>query len=235
MSHQDNEKINPKRVLVVDDHVLFREGVISLFRSATDFKVVGEAGSVQEGIENAKQLQPDIILMDFKLPDGNGLDATKAILSELQDCVIVFLTANEEDRTLFAAIRAGARGYLPKSLAGSDLISSLRALDRNEMAMPRKMSSRIVEEFSHSNQGSFLYEDIFVKLTARELEVLSELQTGITNSEIAQRLYISENTVKHHLRNIMDKLDVKNRREASMIAKQAGLTSKISNQQNKER
>lgn len=228
MSQQDNAKGKPKKVLVVDDHILFREGVISLFRSASDFEVVGEAGSVHEGVESAKLLQPDIILMDFKLPDGTGLDATEAILSELKDCKIVFLTASEEDNTLFAAIRAGAKGYLPKNLAGSDLISSLRGLDRDEMAMPRQLSSRIVEEFSHSDRGSSKYEDLFVKLTSRELDVLSELQTGLSNSEIAHKLYISENTVKHHLHNIMNKLEVNNRREASLIAKQAGLAGKMS-------
>jgi len=229
MPNQDHAKINPKKVLVVDDHILFREGVISLFRSTADFMVVGEAGSVQEGIEAAKCLQPDIILMDFILPDGTGLEAIEAIQPELQNCSIVFLTANEEDSTLFAAIRAGAKGYLPKSLAGSDLISSLRALDRNEMAMPRKMSSRIVEEFSHLNQDGSIYEDLSIKLTARELDVLSELQSGLSNAEIAQKLFISENTVKHHLHNLMNKLGVRNRREASMIAKQAGLAGKLSN------
>jgi two-component system NarL family response regulator len=234
MNQQDNAKSNPKKVLVVDDHILFREGVISLFRSAPDFIVIGEAGSVREGIESAKMLQPDIILMDFKLPDGTGLEATEAILHEVQDCTIVFLTASEEDSTLFAAIRAGAKGFLPKSLAGSDLVSSLRGLDRDEMAMSPKMSSRIVEAFSHSNQDTSAYEDLFVKLTPRELDVLGELQTGISNPKIAQQLVISENTVKHHLHNIMNKLGVKNRREAILIAQRAGLKAKLSNQHSGE-
>jgi len=234
MSYHNNSKIAPKKVLVVDDHIMFREGVISLFRSTNDFIVVGEAGSVKQGIESAVFLKPDIILMDFKLPDGTGLEATQAILSELQDCSIVFLTANEEDQTLFAAIRAGAKGYLPKSMAGSDLVSSLRALERNEMALPRKMSSRIVEEFSHINHENSNYDKLFTQLTTRELDILGALQTGLSNIEIAERLFISENTVKHHLHNIMNKLGIKNRREAIKIARKAGLANKNSNKQSGE-
>ena len=234
MSIQDNSQITPKKVLVVDDHIMFREGVISLFRSTNDFIVIGEAGTVKQGIKSAITLRPDIVLMDFKLPDGTGLEATKEILSEMRDCTIVFLTANEEDQTLFAAIRAGAKGYLPKSLAGSDLISSLRALERNEMAIPRKMSSRIVEEFSHLNQENFNYEKLYIQLTSRELDVLCELQSGLSNNEISRRLFISENTVKHHLHNIMNKLGIKNRREAIKIAQKAGLTDKIPNKQRGE-
>lgn len=228
MTDQSNTNGNPKRVIVVDDHILFREGLISLFRSASDFKVVGEAGSVQEGIERAREFQPDVVLMDFSLPDGTGLDATRAILEEIPNCKIIFLTVHEADDKLFAAIRAGAKGYLPKNVAGKNLISSLRALDRDEMALSRKMSSRIVEEFSHSSLQDTVNEEIYKKLSPRELDVLCELEFGTSNHEIAQRLFLSENTVKHHVRNILSKLGVKNRREASLIAQQAGLKSKAS-------
>jgi len=232
MTNQDHGTSTPKKVMVVDDHILFREGLISLFRSTSEYKVVGEAGSVQEGIENARSLHPDIILMDFSLPDGTGLEATKAILKEMPECHIVFLTVHEADEKLFAAIRAGAKGYLPKNVVGSNLISKLNGLDLEEMALTRKMASRVVEEFSHSNLQDSIHEEIFVKLSPRELDVLSELGSGETNSEIAQRLYLSENTVKHHVRNILSKLGVKNRREAGLIANKAGLTSKSSKKQN---
>ena len=232
MSDKVKRNTAPKSVMVVDDHVLFREGLISLFRSAPDFVVVGEAGSVQDAIENAHSLHPDIVLMDFSLPDGTGLDATRAILADLPDCKIVFLTVHEADEKLFAAVRAGAQGYLPKNVASSSLLSGLRSLELDEMAISRKMSSHIVKEFSHSNLQSTKNEQLITKLSPRELDVLSELEPGVSNSEIAQRLVISENTVKHHVRNILNKLEVKNRREASVIAHQAGLQSKYFNSLN---
>jgi len=228
MSKQDKKNPTAKKVMVVDDHILFREGLISLFRSAPDYVVVGEAGSVQEAIENAHSLCPDIVLMDFSLPDGTGLDATKVILNDLPNCKIVFLTVHEADEKLFAAIRVGAQGYLPKNVASSSLISSLRSLDQGEVAMSREMTSRIVKEFSHSSLQGTMNEKLITKLSPRELDVLSVLEPGVSNSEIAQRLVISENTVKHHMRNILNKLEVKNRREASVIAQQAGLLSKYS-------
>ena len=214
--------------MIIDDHILFREGLISLFRSTPDFKIVGEAGNVQNAIKKAKLLHPDIILMDFSLPDGTGLDATKAILAEMPDCKIVFLTIYEANDKLFAAIRAGAKGYLPKNVPASNLISSLRALERDEMAISRKVASSIAEEFAQSDPHSAKNDEVFTKLSPRELDVLCELQPGVSNFEIAQRLFISENTVKQHMQKIFNKLGVKNRREASLIAQQAGLKSKFS-------
>jgi len=214
--------------MVIDDHILFREGLISLFNSSSDFKIVGEAGSVRGAIKKAKLLQPDIILMDFSLPDGTGLDATKAILKEIPECQIVFLTIYEADEKLFKAIRAGAKGYLPKNVSASDLIPSLHALERGEMAISRKMASSIAVEFAKSDSHSSIKEEVFTKLSSRELDVLCELQPGVSNFAIAQRLFISENTVKQHMRKVLNKLGVKNRREASLIAQQAGLKSKYS-------
>ena len=215
-----------KKVLIIEDHILFRDGLISLFESTPDFNVVGDADSVFEGVEKARSLKPDIILMDFSLPDGTGLDATQIILSEMPQCKIVFLTVYEADEKLFAAIRAGAKGYLPKNVARSDLISSLRALDRDEIAISRKMASQIVEAFSHSSLQTTSHEELLSRLTPREVDVLGELQNGVTNQEISDQLFISENTVKHHIRNILKKLEVENRREAGLIARQAGLKSK---------
>lgn len=223
MKERPDSSCKAKRILLVDDHILFRDGLLSLLSTTTDFEVVGEADGVHESVEKARALKPDIVIMDFSLPDGTGLDATQIILSEMPDCKILFLTIYEADDKLFSAIRAGAKGYLPKNVARSDLISSLHALDRGEIAINPKMVGRIVEEFSHTNPQTDEGEELLSGLTPREMDVLVELQKGLTNQEIADRLFISENTVKHHIRNIFRKLDAENRHEAIRIAHRAGL------------
>jgi two-component system nitrate/nitrite response regulator NarL len=200
-------------ILVIDDHIMFREGLVSLFQNTPDFVVLAQAGTVKEGIEKAILHKPDIILMDFSLPDGTGLDATKAILAELPECKIIFLTVYEN---ILAAIRLGASGYSLKNVSSSSLLASLRALDQGEMAMSRKMMSKVLE-YSRAMLPSPA-TNILNKLSAREMDVLIELQNNASNSQIAQSLYLSENTVKHHIHNILDKLGVSNRREAGMIA-----------------
>ncbi len=214
MSNCFDKKIHS--VLVIEDHIMFREGLVSLFQNTSDFIVLAQAGTVKEGIEKAILHRPDIILMDFSLPDGTGLDATKAILAELPESKIIFLTVCETDENVLAAIRLGAKGYSLKNVSSSSLLASLRALDQGEMAMSRKMMSKVLE-YSRSMIPSPA-TNILNRLSAREIDVLIELQNNASNSQIAQNLYLSENTVKHHIHNILDKLGVSNRREASMIA-----------------
>jgi DNA-binding NarL/FixJ family response regulator len=224
-----------KKILLIDDQILFREGLVGLFGSTTDFAVIGTAGSVHEGKELALLYKPDIILMDFSLPDGTGLDATRTILQHVPDCKIIFLTVYETDENLFAALRLGAMGYMLKNITGSDLLSSLRALDRGEKALSRKMVSSVLDEFSRigpvSVSGSGT-QRLFAKLSPRELDVLREMESNATNLQIAQRLFLSENTVKHHIRNILDKLEVENRREAILFARQNVLGSQSSGREN---
>ena len=217
MVNQAVDVFSSRRILVVDEHLLFREGLTSLFRSTSDFEVVGSAGSVYEAISLARELRPAIILMDFSMPDGTGVDATRAILAELPQCKIVFLTMHESDDKLFEALRAGAKGYMPKNTPSPDLTASLRALANGEMALSRQLMSRVVEEFSHTTRSE-TNGNIFSKLSARELEVLQELENGASNQEIAQHLFLSENTVKHHIRSILEKLQVSNRHEAGLLA-----------------
>ena len=218
----NNNPEKPVRtILVIDDHIMFREGLVSLFQYTSDFAVVAQAGCVKEGVEKAIQLKPDIILMDFSLPDGTGLEATKAILNELPDCKVIFLTVYETDENIMDAIRLGARGYTLKNVSSSSLLASLRALDHGEMAMSRKMMSKALE-YSHSTLPSPT-KDLANRLSPREIDILLELQKDTSNSEIARNLYLSENTVKHHIHNILDKLGVNNRREASLIASQMNL------------
>ena len=218
MIDQNSASVSCKRLMIVDDHILFREGLISLFRSTSDFDVVGSAGSVYEAISMARSLRPEIILMDFSMPDGTGVDATRAILEELPDCKIVFLTMHETDDKLFEALRAGAKGYMPKNTPSPDLKTSLRALAHGELALSRQKMGRVVDEFSRTKKPEFAARS-FTKLSAREMDVLRELGNGASNHEIAARLFLSENTVKHHVRSIFEKLQVSNRREAAWIAK----------------
>ena len=216
------------KVLVIDDQILFREGLMSLLRSTPDFQLVGFAGSVSEGREQAALYKPDIILMDFSLPDGTGLDATRAILAELPETKIIFLTVHESDENLFAALRLGAKGYMLKDISSSDLLASLRALNRGEKAVSRKMMSRIMDEFARTPLPEAGNEKLLTRLSPRELDVIREIEAGATNLEIAQHLFLSINTVRHHMRNVLGKLGLKNRRELAVFARKNGLVSKIS-------
>ena len=214
-----------KKILIIDDQILFREGLMSLLRSTSDFDMVGCAGSVFEGSELAVLYKPDIILMDFSLPDGTGLDATRAILARLPDCKIVFLTVYAADENLFAALRLGAKGYMLKNVSSTDLLSSLRALGRGEMAVSRRMISTVLDKFSHSPSPDSGNEKLLMKLSPREMDILREIESGATNLEIADRLFLSVNTVKHHIRNILSKLEFKNRHQAASFVRQNANTN----------
>jgi DNA-binding NarL/FixJ family response regulator len=207
------------RLLLVDDHVLFREGLISLIGPQPDLQVIGQAGGVQEAIGAARTLRPDIILMDFTLPDGTGLDATLAILAELPDTKIIFLTVHEDDETLFAAIRAGAVGFLFKDTRAAELLKRLRAVARGEAGISPAIALRILDEFSKTPAPAAPSDHPDTNgLTAREIEIVREIAQGASNRDIANRLVISENTVKNHVRNVLAKLHLRNRREVMEYA-----------------
>ncbi len=198
--------------------------MVSLLNSQPDLKVVGEAGSVLEAINLTRELQPDLVLMDFGLPDGTGLDATQVILADRSDTKIVFLTVHEEDDRLFAAIRSGAKGYLLKNVPVAKLLAFLRGIEHGEAAITPVMASRILAEFSRMGTPRGRERVETGELTIRELEVLKELVTGASNREIADHLIIAENTVKNHMRSILAKLNLRNRREAAHFAQNQGLT-----------
>ncbi len=212
-------------ILLIDDHVLFRQGLASLLNSQPGFNIVGEASSVKEATIMARELQPDLVLMDFSLPDGTGLDATQAILADRPETNIVFLTVHEEDDRLFAAIRNGAKGYLLKNVPISKLLALLQGIERGEAALSPAMTSRVLNEFARLEPPRERVYAVPTKLTTRELEILRELVTGATNREIAEHFVIAENTVKNHVRNILAKLNLRNRREAANFARRNLLTS----------
>ena len=208
------------KIVIVDDHVLFREGLASILRVEPDIQVVGLAGSVQETIDLIKTVESDIILMDFNLPDGTGAEASRRILQEHPRCKIVFLTMSDKDEDMFAAIRSGAKGYLLKNLSPSKLVTSLRAVLMGESAMSRTMTLRLMEEFSRTKESDPKADPSSSKLTSREKDVLVELAAGKTNKEIAHTLIISENTVKYYVHSILEKLNLTDRKEAASFAKE---------------
>jgi two-component system nitrate/nitrite response regulator NarL len=207
------------KLVIVDDHVLFREGLASIIRSEPDIEIVGMAGTVREAVDLSVSVKPEIILMDFSLPDGNGADATRLILDHQPECKIVFLTMSEEDDDLFEAVRSGAKGYLLKNMQPQKLVVALRSVQKGESALSRSMTLRLMEELSRTKKTEYPPE---TTLTHRELDVLRALASGLSNQEIADRLVISENTVKYHVHSILGKLGLKDRKEVANYAREHG-------------
>jgi len=211
------------KLVIVDDHALFREGLASILRLEKDIDVAGLAGSVQEAVEVVRKLKPEVVLMDFTLPDGTGVEATRLLLAEHPECKIIFLTMSEQDENLFAAIRSGAKGYLLKNLSPSKLVISIRAVQNGESALSRSMTLRLMNELSRTKETDQVGDVALNQLTPREIEVLKEMVAGRTNKEIAENLVISQNTVKYHVHALLDKLNLSNRREAAEFARRHGL------------
>ena len=207
------------RILLVDDHALIRKGLAALLASQPSFRVVGEASDGLEAIELARQTMPDLILMDVHMPRCTGPEATRVITREMPHVKVVMLTVSEEDADLFDAIKSGAHGYLLKNLEPEQLFDILEQTRKGEPALSGIMMARILEEFQRPGEPPVVQED----LTERELEVLHLVVEGATNAEIAERLVISENTVKMHLRNILDKLHLRNRIQAAVYAVRRGI------------
>jgi len=211
------------KLVIVDDHALFREGLASILKLEPDIDICGLAGSVEEAVHVVDRLKPDMVLMDFTLPDGTGAEATRLILEKHPDCKIVFLTMSDSDENLFAAIRSGAKGYLLKNMSPSKLVIALRSVQEGESALSRSMTLRLMEELSRTKEGDRLSDVSLAQLTPRELEILQELVNGKSNKEIANQLFISENTVKYHVHSILEKLQLPDRRAAANFAKEHGI------------
>lgn len=203
--------LQPLRLLLVDDHALFREGLIALLSYQEDFTVVGEAEDAQSGREQARDLKPDIVLMDIELPGEDGVTATQRLKLEMPNLTIVMLTVHDDSQTLFEAIKAGAQGYLVKNVRSRELLEQLRGLARGERAISRRMAARILEEIRGQSEPFGPGEE----LTERELEVLELVTARLSNAEIAGRLVISEHTVKNHMKSILSKLHLHNRHQAA--------------------
>jgi len=212
------------KIILVDDHIMFREGLANILNTQEDFQVIGQAGTAQEAVELVRELQPDMVLMDFGLPDASGIDATRIIMTERPETIVIFLTEFDTDPILFGAIRSGAQGYLLKSQSGDQLLATLRAIESGEVAISDAMIKNILDEFRR--QGTLPSEPDqrkLSKLTLRELEILKELTSGSSNLAIAQHFSISETTVKNQVHGILSKLNLKNRHEAIWFARQQGV------------
>jgi DNA-binding NarL/FixJ family response regulator len=207
------------RVLLADDHALFRDGIASLLE-AWGHEVVGFASTGAEAVEMVARLAPDLVLMDVRMPGMSGLDATAAIHESRPETSIVMLTVSEDEDDLFAAIKAGAQGYLLKNLEAPQFRSLLEAVERGEPALSPATAARIIDELVHPSGPGNVGPD---RLTERELEVLRLVTAGLRNKEIAARLGITENTAKFHLKNILGKLHAESRTELAARAVREGL------------
>ncbi|MBU2008744.1 MAG: response regulator transcription factor [Chloroflexi bacterium] len=211
-------------VLLVDDHALFREGLAALLSTQDGIEIVGEAASGEEALEKARELLPDVILMDILMPGMGGLDATRRIKEEMPHTRVVILTVSEEEEDLFEAIKAGAEGYLLKTVKSRDLIDMLLGVLRGEVALSRVIARKLWEEFAEQAKKqetpSLLPPP---NLTRREMEVLRFLSEGFSDKAIASRLGISQRTVKNHVHNILAKLQLQNRVQAAAYALRQGL------------
>ncbi len=209
----------PLRVLVADDHRLFRQGLIGLMKTRKDLvTIVGEASSGHEAVRLVGELKPDVVLMDIFMTDGDGLEATASIRQQFPRTQVVMLTASEAEEHLYRAVQYGAIGYLLKDLDAQDLFELLAGIERGEVLMSRTMGARLLKCIANPPHAN-----IEQMLTEREIEVLRLVACGESNPRIAEELTISINTVKVHLRNILDKLSLDNRTQAAAYALRTGI------------
>jgi len=213
--------MEPLRVLIADDHPLFRHGLFALLNASPDFEVVGEATSGEEVVTMAAQLQPDVILMDIHMPGGNGIEATRHILHTSPNIRILIITMFEDDASVFTAMRAGARGYVLKDAQKADMLAAIQAVGRGEAIFSPTIATRLIDFFAAPRPA--VPPQAFPELTEREREILDLIAKGHSNTEIATRLVLSPNTVRNYVSNVFSKLQVADRAQAIIRARESGL------------
>lgn len=216
--------MKPIRVLLVDDQSLFREGLRTLLSLQPEFAVVGEAGSGEQALPLVKSLQPQVVLMDLRMPGCGGVEATRRVRAADARCQVIVLTTFDDDEDVFEALRAGAVGYLLKDVPTDRLMDAIRAAARGESFLQPSIAAKVVAEFSRlSPQRASPRADLIEPLSSRELEVLRQLALGRSNKEIGVALNLAEGTVKNHMSNILSKLGVLDRTQAALQAREMGL------------
>ncbi|HEX6383369.1 MAG TPA: response regulator transcription factor [Anaerolineae bacterium] len=213
--------MEPLRVLIADDHPLFRHGIVALLQASAEFEVAGEARSGDEVIALAADLQPDVILMDVQMPGVNGIEATRRILHESPHIRILIVTMFEDDASVFAAMRAGARGYMLKDTEKGEMLRAISAVGSGEAIFSPAIASRLIDFFAAPRPEAPPH--VFPELTAREQEILELIAQGFKNAEIAGRLVLSPRTVRNYVSSIFSKLQVVDRAQAIIRAREAGL------------
>jgi DNA-binding NarL/FixJ family response regulator len=209
------------RIVIADDHVFFRDGVRTLVEAAPDLELVGEAGTGDEAISLAARLQPDVILMDIQMPGTNGIEATRRIVEASPHIRVLMVTMFEDDQSVFTAMRAGARGYLLKGANYDEMLRAIRAVGNGEAIFSPSIAARFLEYFGSMRPAA--PPAVFPELSEREREILGLIAQGCKNAEIADQLVLTPKTVRNHVSNILSKLQVTDRAQAIIRAKEAGL------------
>lgn len=213
------------RVLIADDQALFREGLRTLLSTRPEVDVVGEAANGEQALQLADTVRPDVVLMDLRMPVMDGIQATARIREKHPDVPVLVLTTFDDDANLFGALRAGAAGYLLKDVSSDTLMSAIGAAARGEAFLQSTVTGRVVAAFARLMEtGGPRAEALVMPLSPRERQIVALLGTGASNKEIADRLCLAEGTVKNHVTNILTKLDVRDRTQAALRARQLGLT-----------
>ncbi len=214
--------MNELRILIADDHPLFRKGMRTLLESVPDIIVAGEATSGADALAQALATKPDLVLMDLQMPEGGGLEATRRLTAEDPQIHILVVTLFEDDDSVFAALRAGARGYILKDADEEEMMRAIRAIGKGEAIFSPAIAARLMNYFAGTRTGT-TGGDIFPELTDREREILQLIARGESNATIAEQLSISLKTVRNHVSNIYNKLQVADRAQAAIRAREAGL------------
>jgi len=214
------------RILIADDHEVVRMGIKALLHQHPQLRVVGEASTGNEAVEQALALQPDVVVMDIRMPGLSGVDACRKIVQQQPNTRVVMLTSFAEDELLFAAIRAGAAGYVLKRIGSDDLVRTITAVARGESALDPAMIETVFRQVSQIEQGK--EAAVFADLSAQEIRVLALIADGLTNREIAGRLFLGEGTVRNYVSNVLSKLHLANRAEAAAFAVQHKVKEYIS-------
>lgn len=212
-------------ILLADDHVVVRAGTRQLLERHPDISVVGEASTGTEAVDLAEKLSPDVVVMDVRMPDGGGIEATKRIKASHPDMAVLVLTAHDDDEYVFALLQAGANGYLLKTAEAEELVKAIRTVMRGELALSPTVAGKVVSQFTSGKTLPDVLSTMkpdFGGLTDREMDILRLVGKGLTNKEIGRTLFISDRTVQAHLSNIFAKLDVNSRTEAVMHAVRNG-------------